>query len=435
MAGLAILTPSLAFAQQDRVSSTEKGSLLIFSKVEIRWDATGSLIQDTFIDISNDYPEDVRVLMYFVNGDDELDKCDKVDLKDEDDPAVCDDGDKARRHPGWNWVDNEIMLTKNQPAYWSAATGLPFGVSPFTVLDPGPANAPGRPDPEGTGERVLRGMVYAWAINADGEEIRWNHLKGDATIVNYLENSAWEYNAWSFQVVAGVANGAQTGDPGTLNLDGAEYGLGFDQLLMDFYAAGSMPFNTAGPGPQAGVTNVDTDLTLHPISLDARQESDGPITTKAHFDVWNEDEVKFSGAYRCITCWDQWLLSRHGIPNHFAVNNLGTNKGKARIDGLQSQLCDVEKDPKDMIPFGENPEDIVSEAASLLGVVAKVISFSNGATARAGTNLHGLGTQDGLIQYDLLGAPPEATAPGDVLQEGIDSATKALSGSKPTSKR
>jgi hypothetical protein len=49
MAGLAILTPSLAFAQQDRVSSTEKGSLLIFSKVEIRWDATGSLIQDTFM--------------------------------------------------------------------------------------------------------------------------------------------------------------------------------------------------------------------------------------------------------------------------------------------------------------------------------------------------------------------------------------------------
>ena len=51
------------------MSGSEKGSLLIFSKVEIRWDSMGNVIQDTFLDISNDFPDDVQVQMYFINGD------------------------------------------------------------------------------------------------------------------------------------------------------------------------------------------------------------------------------------------------------------------------------------------------------------------------------------------------------------------------------
>ena len=41
-------------------------------------------------------------------------------------------------------------------------------------------------------------MVLAWAVNPVGEEIRWNHLKGDAVIVNYGKHAAWEYGAWAF---------------------------------------------------------------------------------------------------------------------------------------------------------------------------------------------------------------------------------------------
>jgi alkylated DNA repair dioxygenase AlkB len=55
------------------VSATEKGSLLVFSKVELRWTegapAVYTLAQDTFIDLANDHPEDVQVQMYFINGD------------------------------------------------------------------------------------------------------------------------------------------------------------------------------------------------------------------------------------------------------------------------------------------------------------------------------------------------------------------------------
>ena len=397
MCGMAatLILPASASAQQDRVSATEKGSLLVFSKVDIRWDAAGFLTQDTFISICNDYPEDVKVQMYFINGD----------------PPLAAAG-AERAHPGWNWVDNEIQLTMNEPTCWSAVTGLPEGVSPFaSALDPG--FPPGRPDPE-TGGRMMRGYIYAWAQNADGEEIRWNHLAGGACIINYANATAWQYNAWAHQVVSAVANGAQSGTPGVLNLDGVEYAQPFDQLLIQFQAVGSAAFS----GPRLVIS--DTDLTLHQVSADLRQETDGPLTTKAHFDVWNNNEVKFSGAYRCITCWDQTLLSNYGTPNHFLLQNLQTDCGKARIDGLASQLCNLDFDPanNDDFPFppgpGDNidPRDRVSQAAALIGVIAKQLTFDGGAAfAAAGTNVSGMGVENAVIQYDTLGAPPELVDP------------------------
>lgn len=378
----ATLLTAPAFASsgpQDRVSATEKGSLLIFSKVEIRW-AQGdgdnySVVQDTFIDISNDYPQDVSVQMYFVNGD-----------------APLYATSYERYHPGWNWVDNEIMLTKNEPTYWSALTGEPKGVSPFTVLDPTGQGGPGRPDPAGGSDRVLRGYVIAWATDMiTNEEISWNHLKGDVTIVNYMNSTAWEYNAWAFQSVTVETPGTKLGTPGRLEMDGDEYARAFDQLLLDFYAVGSPAFSGGYP---FNFITVDTDLTLHAVSADLRQETDGPVTTKAHFDVWNMNEVKLSGAHRCITCWDQTLLSYYNIPNHFLLGNLQTDKGKARINGLQSQLCPG------------------SEDAAILGVAAKHLDFNFGYSfAQAGTNLIGMGTQNAEIKYDTLAPPPPATTP------------------------
>jgi hypothetical protein len=385
LAAVAVIavTPALA---QERVSASEKGSLLIFSKVDIRWDAAGNVIQDTFIDITNDYPADVLVQMYFVNGDE---------------PLEAFGGERA--HTGWNAVDVQIELTQNEPTYWSALTGQPKGVSPFTILDPG--TPPGRPDPDGTGDRVLRGFVVAWAVNNVGQEIKWNHLKGDVTIINYMTGSAWEYNAYAFQTgtaAATLPNGALLpGTPGQLQLNGAEYEQGFDLLLLDFYATGANSFSGSIP------VTVDTDLTLYPIDMDLRQETEGPVTTKASFTVWNMNEAKFTGMDRCITCWDQALVSGYGVPNHFLRGNLQTDKGKAQIDGLASQLCNLNYDPTDGLPLGEDERDVVSVASSLLGVAAKQLSFSRGADyAVAGTTLIGMGVQSGLIQADLLGAPP-----------------------------
>jgi len=371
----------------------EKGSLVFFSKVEIRWDYMGYLIQDTFLSLTNDYPDDVWVQMYFINGDPPL------------------DGDEGERpHPGWNWVDNKIHLTANQPIYWSALTGQPSNVSPFTVLDPG--DPPGRPAMDGTDDRVLRGYVVAWAVTQDGsDEIMWNHLAGNGTLIHYGGGSGWEYKACAFQVVqSGIFHGQTTGTPGELFLDGSEYGKCSDLLLMNFQAVGSSAFSAEG----AAQVISNTDLTLHPVTADLRQNNDGPTATKADIDIWNQWEAHFSG-HRCIACWDQTLLEFYGIPNHFLLQNLQTDHGKARINGVANELCNLDLD-------NDGVDDVISQPAALLGLVAKLLTIDGGAEySSAGTSLFGLGGQNAKIKYDAQdgGPPPAPPLPPDPTKEDL----------------
>ena len=132
------------------------------------------------------------------------------------------------------------------------------------------------------------------------------------------------------------------------------------------------------------------------------------------------NEVKFSGAHRCVTCWDQALLSDYDLPNHFLIQNLQTAHGKARIDGHQAPIqCDVLDDP-------DTPEDesVTSVEAALLGVAARLLVFDqieiDGIdAAMAGTNLVGMGTEAAEIRYDVLAGAPEAeelpTTPVEIL--------------------
>jgi len=378
-----------------RASTSQKGSLLIYPKVELRWDAAGQVVQDTYLSLVNDHPDSVFVQMYFVNGDLPT-------------SAVYSGGNLVERaHPGWNWVDVGIALTGNQPTYWSALNGTPGagGVSPLTVLDPGAP--PGRPDPEHPGQRLLRGYVVAYAVDSLGREIRWNHLSGSAMLVNYADGTAWEYRTYGFQIVnPAIPHGAQSGTPGELHLNGLEYDSGFDLLVFNFQATGTQFANGAPLGPGATGIPHDTDLTLMPLTMDLRQETGGPVTTKASFTIWNQNEVKFTGLDRCVTCWDQHLFTAYGVPNHFLRVNLQTDAGWARVDGLASQVCDRNFDPGDGLPLGADPRDVVSEAAALVGVVARQMCFRPDACDAAGETLGGIGTQNGLILVDHLGSPP-----------------------------
>ncbi|HNQ23738.1 MAG TPA: hypothetical protein PKK06_11645 [Phycisphaerae bacterium] len=364
--------------------ATAKGSVIVFPKVELRWNRnTGQLIQDTFLDLCNDSPGLLGVQLFFVNGDP---------------PAAAVYGPGGvlveRAHPGYNRIGLQIALTGNEPAFWSAFTGQEKHVAPFTILDPpwGPFNAgnpltwPGRPATDGSTDRVLRGFVVGWAVNFLGEKIRWNHLKGDALILNYDECAAWEVNAWAFQTTA-VAHGSPVpGDPEVLSLDGFEYDACPTQLMLDFYAVGA---NALDSGTH--VVDIDTDLTLLPMIIDLRQETTGPTVTKAKFDIWNQNEVKFSNTERCITHWDQQLLSRYSAPNHFLRPHLQTNKGKARIDGLASAtVCGAASIP-----------------SPLLGVAAKLLTFGGVDVEIAGVNLVGMGEEAGCIRYDPEVPPPE----------------------------
>ncbi|MCB9850169.1 MAG: hypothetical protein H6817_05640 [Phycisphaerales bacterium] len=243
-----------------RANTSQKGSLLVFPKVELRWQEVTAgvwqLTQDTFIELTNDYPAPVNVQMYFVNGDKPLD---------------LDTNSLERAHLGCNWGDVQISLTASEPTYWSAANGLPKGVSPFTVLDPG--NPPGRPAMDGTTDRVLRGYILAWAVryvnvggHVEQHEIAWDHLSGRVTVVDYAIGDAWEYTPWAFQVVSAPNGSEPDGHPGMLLLDGIEYEAVPDVLLLDFYTSGSTAFSS-----NTVTISTETDLTLIPLLQDVRK--------------------------------------------------------------------------------------------------------------------------------------------------------------------
>ncbi|MCO6438958.1 MAG: hypothetical protein J5J06_17830, partial [Phycisphaerae bacterium] len=138
------------------------------------------------------------------------------------------------------------------------------------------------PDPDNPGQVIttLRGYVLAWAIGQfpDGNgglrinEIHWNHLSGMATILNYADASAWEYNAWAFQAVADLAPGTELpGAAGVLNLDGVDYDWAPDVLLFDFYASDARLTSDRDPSKPWPTFTVDTDLTLWPAIKDLRR--------------------------------------------------------------------------------------------------------------------------------------------------------------------
>jgi len=417
----AFAAPAMA---QYRINANQKGSVLIYSKVEIKWDAQGNLTQDTFIDVSNDADTgDVDVQAYFINGDKPLEE-------------IC-TGDPCtdiiqEEEPGCNRINCRFLLTKNEPAWFSAANGGAKCPQGFTALDP---DGPGRPDPEtGMQGRVLRGFILMWATKFNpnagplsggtpvGEyhEFRWNHLKGDALIVNYVNGTAWEYNAWAAQA-RNVPHGQFTGTPGVINLDGIEFDGGYDRLLVDFYATGTHAFDIEG-----NEVGLDSDLTLHPTDVDLRQDGFGPVLTKAEFEVFNQNEVKLSGLRRCICCWDQEMFSNYtqrvGIPNYFLRNRLGTDKGNARVDGVESiqqecnycEVCGIL--PRIDEDFGGNPiPNIIdlcalnfTKSTALLGLVTKFLSFETGDKATAGMNLVGTGDQASAILYDVQRGNGEA---------------------------
>jgi hypothetical protein len=224
--------------QGDEVASvSEKGSVLIYPKFEVKWNSAQNLIQDTFIQISNDFTQDVDLLILYVNGN----------------GCVC------------NSERFDASLTKRQPVYWSVATGNPYGLPPVTVLDP----SMGEPDddPLNEGGRVMRGYVVIYAINAEVQEINWNHLHGLATIVNYELSASWEYSPWAFRALQGEQGSVLREPFAQLDFDGVEYTQAPDKLLFEFMTPGS----ELKSKHNRTATVLDTDLTLIILNRDLTQ--------------------------------------------------------------------------------------------------------------------------------------------------------------------
>jgi len=454
IAGGCIAAAATSAMAQNRVSASQKGSVLYYSKIELKWDAAGFLIQDTFVTLVNDLNRDVCVHWHFINGDEPVAAVPPI-------PG----------EPGWNMYDCSPCYTPNENVFFSAARGGgSLGCGQFTGLDPGAPGFQGRLDTEGSpgslpGDRILRGFGIAIAVDHNGEVVNYNHLTGHVDIVNYRNQSAWEYNAYAFQ--CRLAGGASElpgvticGTNSTeLLLNGTEYDSAWDQILFDFYAVNDVvPASVFSRPVPATAVALETDLTLYPVSIDLRPNftnTSGPVLTRADIVIWNENEDDRTGTSRCINCWDQTLLSDYDAPNNFLQSLLNTDKGYARINGVQADSCDAPGscccvrrcsngnnvcendswcgtppnqgtcglfgcfDPDcDQVDFARGtPDRDCSESAALLGVSDKIMSFSGVGGAGitdAGMTLVAIGTQNATIIRDII--PP--TAPATEGQDG-----------------
>ncbi len=345
---------------EDRSRFSRKGSLLIFPKVEVKWDSAGNLTQDTFIQLSNDDRcGPVRVRLVYIHGDP---------------PLAIVPIPFERAHTGWNHIYDDLLLTANQPVYWAASTGAPISLAAFTTLDPG--NPPGRPDPENASSRALRGYLLVWAVDDDLEEIRWNHLSGRATVVNYSTGSVWDYNPQIHRARSGTQGLATDGVPGQLLMNGTEYDLAYNRLEFEFLAPGTTAFSLGSV-----TVNVNTELAMMPLDILLPSTGTLPTRTHAKFTVYNQNEVRFMGTERCVTAWDQALISTYATPNQFLNANLQTAAGRAQLDGFQSVACNGSIDN------------------AMAAVVATRLTFTGGpgGSTAAGVSIGGAGEQTAAI--------------------------------------
>jgi hypothetical protein len=279
---------SVASAAQNVANTTQKGSLLIFPRIDVlayNPNDPEPGFQDTIISIGNDYYKDVWVKCYWVDSNQEI-------------------------------QDFMFALTPNQVIWFSAQVGT--GSAGATV-------------PPFAGRE---GELKCWAVDPSGrQQISFNHLYGTARIYYSITLLAEiEYNAWSF-TARGVALGDPVGPtPGQLDLTGAANGYdACPQYLVDNFPTANAQQNLR--------------LTLVPCKQDLRQDRI-PTCTKAKFDVWNENETKFTGSYRCLKCWYEGYLNQIGADGigygsaNFTMAGLGGNLyGRYRVQGVASTVC------------------------------------------------------------------------------------------------
>jgi hypothetical protein len=166
-------------------NTTQKGSLLIFPRVDVSPGRT------TIIRITNAVSAVVDVKCYFM------------------------DVEK-------NKVDFQVRFTENQPFWFDVGSGK------------GTKTVQGFPTQGGhsTGE------LKCWAVNDNGtRQISWNHLVGSATVFDFENSAAYEYNAWAFQAMHPQGDTVGS-EQGRLKPDGVDYDLCPKRLIGNFAPVG-----------------------------------------------------------------------------------------------------------------------------------------------------------------------------------------------------
>lgn len=322
-----------AMASPNVANTSQKGSLLIFPKIEVEDE------EDTIVSISNDYFLPVNLKCYWVDEDQ-------------------------------YWQDFMFELTANQPIAFSAKYGL-------SLDDPKPVTVP--PFQGDSGE-----LVCFATDEGQTKELSWNHLMGSAKVIDFENETAFEYNAWSFQ--AKKALKSEMGTPGTLKLTGTEYDACPQYYNANFISSMS-----------DYAFYHDTELTVVPCKQDLRQDREATVT-KVLFEIWNENETKYTGTTQCVKCWFEGLLSE--ISGQFTAKVLHTFAGRFRASGVASPVCK---------PLADAAGTRV-QATPLIGLAVEQLDFGygnkdyghrRGFTVTTATEGFGAGLDaTGFIKYD-----------------------------------
>jgi hypothetical protein len=378
------LASAVFAADPKRTNATQKGSLLFWPKIDTSLsDDIAGIYRDTVIMLANDYFKQVWVKCYWMNSYQEI-------------------------------QDFMFPLTPNQPVWFRASDGLGTGYyddvsNPITV------------PPFFNGQGVI-GELKCWAVNAPGSsQISWNHLYGNAIVFDFIDGAAYEYNAWSFST-RGLEEGQRVGtedEQGQLILSGntGYYDACPKYIVANFFAAGAQIAWGDFDAPIAEmVVQPGTDLTVVPCKQDLRQDRI-PTCSKLKFDIWNENETKYTGAYACFKCWFEDILGEIIVNGDVANSNpygkygfekfnyetLHTTIGRFRTTGIKSTVCHG-------CPAAQVDTPVVAVIATPF-VFGPDPFFAPDYVAYGGTNVHTAGNDPtGLVLWDTQEEPVDAAA-------------------------
>ena len=366
----AILFSTAALADQNVANTSQKRSLLIFPLIDVR--SEDGLTNDTVIDISNDSNGGVFLNCNYIND-----------------------------HKGR--VDFHFYVSPKASISWDVVSHR------GTIIPP--------PFPSGgsfsQGDAELGELICFATDAANANQVRWNHLAGVATITQLDTDAlqtkqAFKYNAWAFTArsnsgVTPPPDGTPVGTPGDIQLTGGGLGT-YDACplyLIGNFSPGGL--NEAGQANVLGpLTYIDNDLAISSCNQDLRQDFVINLT-KLRFEVWNEGEEEFTGAYQCadsvldfgVDDPDERVDVNSGLDN-FTFATLQTHNARMEIDGIASTDCTG------------------SAAAGLVGVLTPSVGI--GTTpglaieeedGEIGNTIHGAGNTPGFVLWD----PASATVP------------------------
>jgi hypothetical protein len=276
-----------------------------------------------------------------------------------------------------------------------------------------PANGFANPFLGNVAGPYYKGLLACWAVDDSAQnQVKWNHLSGTATVYE-PGSGAYEYNAYAFFVSEGL-DLAPLGTAGTLNLDGVEYDSCPLYQIVQFTP--STPI--LGPGPAV----YENRLAIAGCTLDLQQDW-LPVYTKLQFDVWNEEEVKFTGAFDCADSWHEIEFEDPSEPGYttgadagaqnFTAGVLGTYAARARVQGVESTQC-----RRRVVTVGlvggeeveyEVEEEVVTQDVGVLVVVSREVGIRNEVLHEYafGTTATNAGKFTGKISWNAAIPTPE----------------------------